>query len=30
MAKATTDTIKELMRKPEQIRNIGIVAHILD
>ncbi len=30
MAKATTETITELMRKPEQIRNIGIVAHILD
>ncbi len=24
----TTGTIKELMKKPEQIRNIGIVAHI--
>ncbi len=26
--KDTTGIIKELMRKPEQIRNIGIVAHI--
>ncbi len=26
--KDVTGTIKELMRKPEQIRNIGIVAHI--
>ena len=28
MAKETTEIIKELMRKPERIRNIGIVAHI--
>lgn len=28
MAKDITLTAKELMRKPEQIRNIGIVAHI--
>jgi elongation factor 2 len=28
MAKETTQLIKELMRKPDQIRNIGIVAHI--
>jgi len=28
MAEDLTKTIKELMRKPEQIRNIGIVAHI--
>ncbi|MCD6496022.1 MAG: elongation factor EF-2 [Candidatus Aenigmarchaeota archaeon] len=29
MAKANlTETVKELMRKPEHIRNIGIVAHI--
>lgn len=28
MAKDLTQTVKELMRKPEQIRNIGIVAHI--
>ncbi len=28
MAKDKTELIKELMRKPEQIRNIGIVAHI--
>ncbi len=28
MAKEVTETVKELMRKPEQIRNIGIVAHI--
>ncbi len=27
-AKDVTSTIKELMRKPEHIRNIGIVAHI--
>ncbi len=27
-AKDATPVIKELMRKPEQIRNIGIVAHI--
>ncbi len=26
--KDTTGIIKELMRKPKQIRNIGIVAHI--
>ncbi len=28
MAKDLTTTVKELMRKPELIRNIGIVAHI--
>ncbi len=28
MAKATTDTIAELMHKPDKIRNIGIAAHI--
>ena len=28
MAEDLTKTVKELMRKPEQIRNIGIVAHI--
>jgi len=28
MAEDVTKTVKELMRKPEQIRNIGIVAHI--
>ncbi len=28
MAKDLTSSVKELMRKPEQIRNIGIVAHI--
>ncbi len=26
--KDVASVIKELMRKPEQIRNIGIVAHI--
>lgn len=26
--KDTVSVIKELMKKPEQIRNIGIVAHI--
>jgi elongation factor 2 len=26
--KEITQAVKELMRKPEQIRNIGIVAHI--
>ena len=28
MAKEMTQVIKVLMTKPEQIRNIGIVAHI--
>jgi len=28
MAKDLTSSVKTLMRKPEQIRNIGIVAHI--
>ena len=28
MAKDTTKEIVELMNKPEQIRNIGIAAHI--
>ncbi len=28
MAKEITQTVKELMHKPEHIRNIGIVAHI--
>ncbi|MEM7816092.1 MAG: elongation factor EF-2 [Candidatus Aenigmatarchaeota archaeon] len=28
MAKEITQVVKELMRKPEHIRNIGIVAHI--
>ena len=28
MAEDMTIVVKELMRKPEQIRNIGIVAHI--
>jgi len=28
MAEDLTKTVKELMKKPEQIRNIGIVAHI--
>lgn len=28
MAKDLTSLAKDLMRKPEQIRNIGIVAHI--
>jgi elongation factor 2 len=28
MAEDLTKTVKELMRKPDQIRNIGIVAHI--
>lgn len=27
--KTTTDKVMELMRKPDQIRNIGIAAHIL-
>ena len=28
MAKATIEAIKELVSKPENIRNIGIAAHI--
>ncbi len=28
MAKDKMEVIKELMRKPEHIRNIGIAAHI--
>lgn len=28
MPKELTESIKELMKKPEHIRNIGIAAHI--